>query len=76
MEQGWRSGARCRVTIPKTPECWRCAEPGRGKVNLGRVLRPYALVADGKVIGTVHLCGPCVETRTPLNPDPLDVQAA
>ena len=76
MDQGWRSGPRHRVTIPSTPECWRCAEPGRGKVNAGRVLRHVGLVVEGIHIGTVLLCAPCLETRTPLDPDPLHVDTA
>ena len=77
MEQGWRTGPKLRPTIPRTPECWRCAEPGRhGKANSGRVLRHVGLVVEGHNIGTVLLCLPCLETRTPLNPDPLTVEDA
>ncbi len=75
MEQGWRSGPRHRVTIPSTPECWRCSAEGQNGKN-GRRLRAVGLVVEGHNIGTVLLCGPCIETRTPLKPDPLDVQAA
>lgn len=76
MDQGWRSGPRLPA-IPTTPECWRCAEPGKlGKANSGRVLRQVALVVEGHHIGAVLLCGACIEKRTPLNPDPLDVSHA
>ena len=74
MEQGWRSGPRHRVTIPSGPECWKCTAEGRNGKN-GRHLRPVALVVEGHAIGTVLLCGPCIETRTPLNPDPLYAEA-
>jgi hypothetical protein len=30
------------------------------------------MVVEGRHIGTVLLCSTCIETRTPLNPDPLD----
>lgn len=68
MDQGWRSGPRHRVTVPRTPECWRCTETRRK-------LRPVGLVVEGKHIGTVLLCAPCIEERRPLNPDPLTVAA-
>lgn len=77
MESGWPSGPRHRVTIPQTPECWRCAEPAKtGRSNTGRVLRHVGLVVESRNIGSVLLCSSCIETRTPLNPDPLTVEAA
>ena len=77
MEAGWRSGPRHRVTAPsRTPECWRCGVEGRSKSNAGRVLRYVGLVVEGIHIGTVLLCAPCLETRTPLDPDPLHVDTA
>ena len=69
MEQGWRSGPRLRDRPPSGAECWRCA-------NDERVLRAYAIVVAGKLVGSVRLCGPCVRTVTPLNPDPLTVPEA
>lgn len=77
MDRGWPKGPRPRVTIPSGPECWRCAEPGLSlATGKGRVLRPVALVVEGHAIGSVLLCRACIEARTPLNPDPLTVEAA
>jgi hypothetical protein len=69
MQSGWRSGPRLRDRPPASPECWRCAADER-------VLREYALSLGGKVIGSVLVCGPCIRTIRPLNPDPLHVPEA
>ena len=65
-----KSGARIpasRLTNPPE-ECWRCTE-----LPTKRALRRYRLVAGGITVATVLLCGPCVASGTPLDPDPLGV---
>lgn len=69
MQSGWRSGPRLRDRPPSGKECWRCAADDR-------VLRVYALVIAGKLVGSIQLCGPCAGSATPLNPDPLDATQA